>query len=112
VGVPLSIPPPWHIKSLPGKGNQLPLRPDKAAQLEEHIAHTGNSFWDSLLFQLFRTHMKTKLHICAGRPRSSPCMLIHSLVVQSLGASRVQVSWSSYGVPITFGVTIIPPILP
>ena len=25
----------------------LPLRPDKAAQLEEHIPLTGNSFWDS-----------------------------------------------------------------
>ena len=25
----------------------LPLRPDKAAQLEEHIPPTGNNFWDS-----------------------------------------------------------------
>jgi hypothetical protein len=25
----------------------LPLKPDKATQLEEHIPYTGNSFWDS-----------------------------------------------------------------
>jgi hypothetical protein len=28
-------------------GASSPLRPDKAAQLEEHSPHLGNSFWDS-----------------------------------------------------------------
>ena len=39
--------PPWHFKSLWGQVLPLPLRPNKAAQLEEPIPHTGNSFWDS-----------------------------------------------------------------
>jgi hypothetical protein len=33
-----------------GLGASLPLRSDKAAQLEEHISQTGNSFWDSHSF--------------------------------------------------------------
>jgi hypothetical protein len=54
---------PWIFPN-PRTALPLPLRPDKAAQLEEHIPHTGNSFRDSHLLQLFRTHMKVKLHIC------------------------------------------------
>jgi hypothetical protein len=44
---PLGIPPPWHIRSLWGLALPLPLRLDKAAQLEEHITQIGKSFWDS-----------------------------------------------------------------
>jgi hypothetical protein len=50
------------------------LRSDKTVQLKQHIPHTGNSFWDNPLLQLFRMDMEIKLHIwniCAWRPTSS-----------------------------------------
>jgi len=45
---PLVIPLPWHLKSLQDLALPLPLRPNRAAQLEEDIPGTGNSVWDSL----------------------------------------------------------------
>ena len=73
--------------------SKLHLRPDKTAQLEEHISHTSNSFCDSPCVS-YSTHMKAKLHICyicVGRPRSTPYILW--MVIQSLRAWTVQVSW-------------------
>ena len=45
-GVPWVSPYP-DTSSLSEVRHPLPLRPDKAAQLVEHILHTGNRFWDS-----------------------------------------------------------------
>ena len=80
VGAPWISPPLWHFRSLQDWAFHFPLRPDKATWLEKYTPHTGNSFWDSPLhspmFQLFRTHKKTKLHICyicVGMPRFSLC---------------------------------------
>jgi hypothetical protein len=75
--------PPGYLPTLGhkvsvGLGASFSLTPDKAAQLEEHIPHTGTAFGITpTLLQLFRTHMKFKLHICyicVGRPRFSLCM--------------------------------------
>lgn len=41
---PCLFPCPWHIKSLQGWVNSFPLRPNKAAQLEEYSPLTGNRF--------------------------------------------------------------------
>jgi hypothetical protein len=76
-------------------------RPDKEAQLEEHIPHTGNSIWDSSPFQLFGTHIKTRLHISylyVGYP-ACVCSVVDSSGSES---PNIQDSWSSYGVPTHF----------
>lgn len=59
-----------------GRGTSSPIDPDRAAQPGEWI-HRQATALGQLLLQLFRTHMTTELHICyicAGRPRSSPCV--------------------------------------
>jgi hypothetical protein len=69
------------------------------------------------LIQLFGTHMKTKLHICyicAGEPRSSPC--IHSGWWFRLWEPQSFRLVDSVGLPVEFwspsGTVILPPILP
>jgi hypothetical protein len=55
----------------------LPLRSDKAAQIE-HNPHTGNSFWDNPWSTYLGPTWKSSLHIWyiwAGRPRPSLCVL-------------------------------------
>lgn len=44
-----------------GLERPLPLRPDKAAQLGEHIPQTGCSFTDRSHSSCWGTHLKTKL---------------------------------------------------
>lgn len=64
-------------------------------QLEECIPSRGNSFQDSL-FQLFRTHMKTKMHICyLCMGRHGPAY--ECSLVQTVRLPRVQV-----GLPVEF----------
>lgn len=41
---PPRVSPPWHFNSLWGQAPLLPLRPDKAAQLEEHILQDRQQF--------------------------------------------------------------------
>ena len=68
--------------------------PDKAAQLEEHIPNTGNSFWDS--FPQTDPHEDQSahlLHMC----REAWVQSVHThtvrLVAQSPRCSSVKVSW-------------------
>jgi hypothetical protein len=90
---PISLPslsrwgPPWvsltlALQDYAGLGTSLPLRSDKAAQLEEHIPHAGSCFWDSSCSSFFGL----KLHICdicVGRPRSRPYRFFGSSVSES-----------------------------
>jgi hypothetical protein len=91
----------------------------KAAQLEELIPCTSNSFWDNHIarLQLFRTHMKTKLHTCylwVGRHRSSLCIFFGRWfrLWESQGSRLVD----AVVLPVEFlflsGLTILPPIFP
>ena len=80
VRVPLGIPLPWHFKSLLGEAHTLPLRPDKAAQLEEYIPHTGNSFWDSphsnCLRPTWRPSCKSATYVWEGVGPACVCSLV------------------------------------
>ena len=70
-----------------------PLRPDKAAQLEEHIPQIGNSFWDS------------PCSSCSGPTRRPSCTSptyvhgglgptrVHSLVGGSISESTKAPGW-------------------
>ena len=69
----------------------LPVRSDRTAELGERIPQIGNSFSDSPGSKLFRTHMKSELHvcyICSGKMSSIQSMYTLSLVVQSLRARK------------------------
>lgn len=46
-GSQMGILPPLQFQSLQGQGLPLPPRPEKAAQLEEHIPHKGKSCWNN-----------------------------------------------------------------
>ena len=75
------------------KAHPLALSPDKAAQLEEHMTHTGNSFWDSpvpVVWDPYEDQPEHLLHMC--REIYLQSMLVLWLVVQTLRAPRVQVS--------------------
>jgi hypothetical protein len=63
VGASLGIPPPWWIKPLPGYTHPFPPRPDKAAQLEEHI-HVQATTLGICCPPVFQDHTKIKLRIC------------------------------------------------
>jgi hypothetical protein len=95
-----------------------PTKARQAAQLEEHIPQTGNSFWGSPHSSCSgHIHMKTKLHNCyirEARPRSSLCMLFGcSFSLRMLQQSRLV---DAAGLPVEFlspsGPRILPPILP
>ena len=79
----------WVSASLPGYpatlahqvsvslGSFFPLRPDKAAQIEEHIPCSGNSFWDSHWSSCSGPTWRpscTFATLCAVKPRSSLCV--------------------------------------
>jgi hypothetical protein len=78
MGAPLSILQPCYFKSLPGYVCSTPLKPDKRVQLQKYILQTGNSFWDSPLLQVLRTHMEpscisaTYMEECWGPGRVCP----------------------------------------
>jgi hypothetical protein len=85
----------------------FPRRPDKAAQLEEHILSTGNSFWDSPCYScsgtIWRPSCTSVTYVWGGLGPAHVCSLIGSSVSEN---PRLQVSWlcwSSYGVSIPFG---------
>ena len=71
----------------------FPLRPDKAAQLEEYIPHTGNSFWDGHLSVFRDPHEDQVAHMLhiSGEALAQP-VYVPWLVDQNLREPRVQVS--------------------
>ena len=72
---PHSYPLLWHFKSLWGWFLHFLMRPDKAAQLEEQIPHTGNSFWDSLCPNFSRPIWRSSCTSSTyGKPKSRLCM--------------------------------------
>lgn len=81
----------------------LPLKLDKAAQLQELNPCTGNSFWDSAYSTCSEHTLKAKLHICReAEVQPHVCSLF---VVPYLRVPRVLISWFSwsyYGDPIPF----------
>ena len=65
--------------------HSLPLRPDKALQLEEHIPHTGNSSWDSPAPAVQDPHEDQAAHLLhVGRVRlAHVCPLVSGSVSES-----------------------------
>jgi hypothetical protein len=64
----------------------LPLRPDKAAQLEEQIPHIGNSFWDSPAPVVQDPHEDQTahlLHMCGILGPAWICSLVGGSVSES-----------------------------
>ena len=104
-GGSLCISTPLYFKYFQGRAYPLSLSPDKAAQIEEHVPHTGNRFWRRPPLQLLGDpHEDQAVHLC-GEAYSKP-MCVLWLGVQFLRASKVPVDWlcwTSYSVFITFG---------
>ena len=101
--------PPKYLPH-PGKSLQgacsLPLRPAKAAQLLEYSPYLSSHFWHSPTPVVQDSHESQATHLLHmnGESWIHP-VYIFWLVVQTLRAPRVQVSWlfcSSCGIPIPF----------
>ena len=103
------VEPPGYTSTLvlqfsPRKALPLSLRPDKAAQLEEHIPCTGNSFWDchcsSCSGPAWRPSCTSIKYVQGGLGPAMVCFLIGGSVSKSLKSSSQLIllvwMWSSY----------------
>ena len=92
----------------------LPVRPDKAAQLEEQILHIGERFWDNP-FQLFGTHMKTvcasATYVHGGLGPVCACSLVSGSNTENHKWSRLIDSVGLVQLLSPLGPEILPPIL-
>jgi hypothetical protein len=95
----------------------FPMRPEKAAQLQEHISHTGNSFWDRPCSNCSgptgRLSSTSATHVWGGLGAACVCSLI--------GVSDSEIpQWSrlvgSVCLSVEFlsplGPAVLPPFLP